>query len=486
MAELQEKRDYYSDRSVKSVYLVDKHGKKQGEYTTYEQNSDKVKETGKYVDDVVRYSKRGNEETFYDEEGKKEKVLKDGKLCQEYKDGKPWNGNFVSVNENYDEYGDGGSVVKSGIFKDGKLYDGSWITRNHSSSYIAYRGRVHWDSEKEIPYMNGEPNGDASFRSYTDNELSAEAKAQYVDGVLNGDYKSEGCFVFLDEYIGQFNVYIGHKTDKLLLERLPKEVSNTYIHWLENASAEGKFTNGKFSGHIHGKHCYSTYDAQYEDGKLTSLTKKNGNSGELKYKCIYDGDKIISLDYCNPKSHGEKEEIHIKCKYDGDKLVEMDCNGEKITLTYNGNEHVATDVFNGPHHKHEEKNGKCYSKMGDVVTEEYSTNNWEKEGTYRKYNNVKGWLEQEADYKDGKLNGIYKEYNSDKTVAALKHYNDGTEDTATYLKARERREVLRKIVAEKIDERDAKNPNAKKERVIKNKTLTKLKVAWKARQEERK
>lgn len=57
---------------------------------------------------------------------------------------------------------------------------------------------------------------------------------------------------------------------------------------------------------------------------------------------------------------------------------------------------------------------------------------------------------------------------------------NGKDDTDAYLKVKERREILRKIVAEKIDKRDAKNPNAKKERVIKNKTLTKLEVAWKA------
>lgn len=467
MAELQEKRDYYSDRSVKSVYFVDKDGKKQGEYTTYEQNSDKVIETGKYVDDVIRYSKRGNEETFYDAEGKKEKVLKDGKLYQEYKDGKPWNGEFKGYEEFEGEY-----QYLDGIFKDGKFYGYSY-DRQYSTD----------DGERVtiIDYEDGKKNGEAS---YTHGRI--KAKVQYVDGVLNGDYKSEGCFVFLNDYIKHFDVYVGFKTDKLLREKLPEKVSDVNINWFKDASAEGKFINGRFSGKIHGRHCDSTYDAQYEDGKLTSLTEKNRYDGELKYECIYDGDKIISLDYCEPKSYRDRKEIHIKCKYDGDKLVEMDCNGEKTTLTYNGDELVAIDVFNGPYHKHEEKNGKCYSKMGDVVTEEYSTNNWKKEGTYRKYNNVKGWLEQEADYKDGTLNGIYKEYNSDKTIAALKHYNNGTEDTATYLKARERCEVLRKIVAEKIDERDAKNPNAKKERVIKNKALTKLKVAWKARQEERK
>lgn len=480
MAELKEERDYYSDRSVKSVYLVDKQGKKQGEYTTYEQNSDKVKETGKYVDDVVRYSKKGNEETFYDAEGKKEKVFINGELYQEYKDGKLWNGEI----KGYEEF-EGKKQYLDGIFKDGKLYGNSY--------YRQYDPNTGAERVTRIDYEDGKKNGKASYtgaptkaKAQYVKAKAQYAKAQYVDGVLNGDYKSEGCLVFLDESIKRFDVYIGPKTDKLLLEKLPKKVSDVYISWLENASAEGKFTNGKFSGQIHGKHSYGKYDVQYEDGKLTSLTE-DGYYGELKYKCIYDGNKLISLDYCKPESYRENAEIiHIKCKYDGDKLIEMDYNGEKTTLTYNGDELIAKDIFRGSYHQHEEKNGKCYSKIGDVVTEEYSTKNWKKEGTYKKYNSVKGWLEQEADYKDGKLNGICKEYNSDKTVAALKHYNNGTEDTAAYLKAKERREVLRKIVAEKIDKRDAKNPNAKKERVIKNKTLTKLEVELKARKSKEK
>ena len=57
---------------------------------------------------------------------------------------------------------------------------------------------------------------------------------------------------------------------------------------------------------------------------------------------------------------------------------------------------------------------------------------------------------------------------------------NGKNDTKTYLKVKARREVLRKIIADKIDERDAQNPDAKKERVIKNKTTTKLKATWEA------
>ena len=53
MSELQEKREYYPDRSVKSVYFVDKQGRKQGDYTEYKQNSDEILNKLEYKDGAV-------------------------------------------------------------------------------------------------------------------------------------------------------------------------------------------------------------------------------------------------------------------------------------------------------------------------------------------------------------------------------------------------------------------------------------------------
>ena len=71
----------------------------------------------------------------------------------------------------------------------------------------------------------------------------------------------------------------------------------------------------------------------------------------------------------------------------------------------------------------------------------------------------------------------------------LKNDANSNGDTETYLRMKNRRDILRRIVAEKINKRDAKNPNPANKTykpVIKNKTLTKLIIAWKDRQEERK
>ena len=134
----------------------------------------------------------------------------------------------------------------------------------------------------------------------------------------------------------------------------------------------------------------------------------------------------------------------------------MDCNGELTKITYNGDERIAIDVTNGSHHKHEAKNGECFEKQGDVVLEKYTQSNWQKDGQYQKFNE-KGWLEAEAGYKAGELDGVCKEYNSDGTVASLKHYDNGKEDTVKYLAMREiaqmrvtKSEQKRKEAAEKI------------------------------------
>ena len=53
MSELQEKREYYGDRSLKAVYFVDEQGRKQGDYTEYEQNSHEILKQLEYKDNAV-------------------------------------------------------------------------------------------------------------------------------------------------------------------------------------------------------------------------------------------------------------------------------------------------------------------------------------------------------------------------------------------------------------------------------------------------
>ena len=53
MSELQEKRKYYLDRSLKAVYFIDENGQKQGTYTEYERNTSKVLRKIEYKDGKV-------------------------------------------------------------------------------------------------------------------------------------------------------------------------------------------------------------------------------------------------------------------------------------------------------------------------------------------------------------------------------------------------------------------------------------------------
>lgn len=85
------------------------------------------------------------------------------------------------------------------------------------------------------------------------------------------------------------------------------------------------------------------------------------------------------------------------------------------------------------------------------------------------------WIMSGQLVRERESDGTETKYNRNGKV--IYHATQGKEDTKAYLKAKERRGVLRKIVAERIEKRDKENPNAKKERVIENKTWMKLKVA---------
>lgn len=93
------------------------------------------------------------------------------------------------------------------------------------------------------------------------------------------------------------------------------------------------------------------------------------------------------------------------------------------------------------------------------------------------------WYENGKKRSDENLqNETYIEYDKDGNVIC--HETKGEDDTRTYLKLRKRREALREMVADKIDERDNKNPNPEKksyERVIKNKNLAVIKAVMKAK-----
>ena len=53
MSEVKEIRTYYGDRTLKSVYFVNKHGQKQGQYIEYKQNSNEVLKNLIYENDSI-------------------------------------------------------------------------------------------------------------------------------------------------------------------------------------------------------------------------------------------------------------------------------------------------------------------------------------------------------------------------------------------------------------------------------------------------
>ena len=431
MSELKEKRKYYPDRSLKSVYFVDEQGRKQGKLMVYVQNTGILEYTADYVDDILRKRERpksaenpwGMVEEF-DEKGvcrKKQYKATDGnyqvtkeydenglishdfhnaevynKFCCRlvyinkvdlyYKDGQPWEGDIFEVHTEGDKYAkyfnygyDDGYIVNEQHYKEGKL-NGTYVdTYSDGASSLLLRK------------TRGE-------------------KANFKEGILDGEYKARCSNMRRPDFkFIKFSEY-GIK---------PKSINYSGYYRIN-----GNFIQGVFSGSI---------ECGYEPNNLYVI-----ENGKLKRSVEYLG-----------KNHW------IEKNYEDGKLVRASEKiAERMVVFERGTYgHEGISSLNEVEYKEGKLHGtsKKFNKDSLWIESEIQYKNGKKHGLAKKYNE-KGWLESETQYKDGLKHGFETKYNSDGTIASQKYYENGVNCTMVH---KALKKAWNKVASKRIDKEKA-------------------------------
>lgn len=343
MSELTEKREYYDDRSLKAVY-TEKDGKKEGKYTEYFQNSDKIAVEANY---------------------------KDGKLDGEYK-------------EYMRRYKD--PVLKRS-YENGVLREeqnGIDLKKYDQNGEIIY----HKNDDEDMEYKNGKPwNGKVHIDHYVygDHDMDFVKSESYT--VKNG--KKDGIYSY----------------------------KNAHGHTIE-ANYENGILHGKYEEHNDiGKSVSGSYDRGVFTGTVDDVTHEYGYGPDFdirtREKSVYENGILKSQDY----EHNEKR--GHSCLWDINKKVTRHISADGMC-----EETVAKKIKEN------------FGHSEDVKKYRYHTKDGVKDGVYQEID-PRGWVRVEASYNNGKLNGFYKELNSDGTVASQKLYRDGEDITERYQKLKD-------------------------------------------------
>lgn len=371
-----EHREYYEDRSLKAVYTI-KDGKKEGTYTEYAQNSDRVVLSEEYRGGVL-HGERVEYESYSDRP----------KLKESYE-----NGNLTErrwSDSHYETYEDGkltrlvrGSMDMS--YKNGKEYDG-----HHSSSkcYGDPRDGDIWYFEYTL--KEGKYHG-----SYRDDE--AGIYATYNMGVLHGKYSARQA---------------------------------------DGSTKKGEYNNGQFTGTITSKDgtkvesyvdgkldCTTTYQSARRDwkgdiietGKVVSVIRTNGEC------CEYNGDVLVRrYEQKDGVKEGLYEEFDPKKGWLKESSLYHDGKLKQKTEYYSdGNvvTGVKDNTSDGEHREYyEDRSLKAV----------YTIKDGKKEGTYTEYAQNSDRVILTEEYQGGELHGERIEYNYSGNPSQKETYEHGT------------------------------------------------------------
>ena len=425
MPELQEKRKYYLDRSLKAVYYTDEKGRKQGTYTEYKQNSNQVRRKIEYRDGQVWNGKVDTRNGYI--------IYKDGKKhitsnSKEYyyvldklipnigieKD-LPFvnyvetetieNGNSVKTKEFYYEtYWDGFSPIPHRLKFSVSRKDEHKIRHQISyengvrvdkidslSGFRMIAERRHDSHEWTCIFKNGE------LKEYSDR---LGCHASFENGVPVGNYKMP----LNKEAIPFYKYPCAIKTGEQVLDTISMPIidgveifkfaedKNLDNYPIQPIFVEGTWNDGIFTGEAKSENVKGNgnqFFAKWDNGKMTAhlslySSRQASEGGDDHFVCDWHDD------VCDVKRYYDmRDDSRIRRMPDKSYDEKYTLKGGKLhglyekSYTYGGRETA------------EYKEGKLH-------------------GIKRKYNKA-GWLESETEYKNGIRRGKTV-YNSDGTV----------------------------------------------------------------------
>lgn len=406
MSELQEKRDYYPDRSLKSVYFVDEQGRKQGEAKVYIQNSDVVECTEDYVDDVLRRRERPKSKEYpggmieeFDENG----------VCRK-KQYKATDGNY-QVTKEYDKNG-----LISHDFHNDEVYNKFWC-------------RLVYINKVDLYYKDGQPWVGDIF------EVRTEGKhAKYFDYGYD-----DGCIVNEQHYKGG-------------------KLNGTYVDTYSDGASDfllrktrGEKANFK-EGILDGEYKARCSNMRRPDFKFITFSEYGIKPKSIKYSGSYR----INGNFIQGVFSGS-----IECGYHPNNLYVIENGKLKRSVEYLGENHwIEKNYEDGKLVRASEKIAErmvvfveqdTYGHEGISSLNEVEYKNGKKHGLAKKYNE-KGWLESETQYKDGKKHGFETKYNSDGTIASQKYYENGVNCTMVH---KALKKAWNKVASKRIEKEKA-------------------------------
>ena len=431
MSELQEKREYYPDRSLKAVYFVDEQGKKQGNYTVYKQNSNKILDKLEYKDGAVWNGQVKTKDGYiiYEDGEKSEEFKETSRRRYDYSSGKlkrkkgsKWDFPFVDYVET--ETIKNGESVRTKEFTYEALTNDNYICTEKLRHQTSYENGVRVDKIEmstswrktykgyEGPSFDNRVEWTCTLKNGELTEYSDRLgyHASFEKGVLTGDYRMP---LNKNELVFNRSPW-AIKTGEDLIDKISIpmiDIKGTFYLDFDDTGLPdnippivvGTWNDGKFTGEVN--YYDRDFSAKWDDGKMTGDLLRRGRRGD------------VSIHY-----HWQDGVCHV---------VERTKDGD-FTLIYT--------LRNG------KKDGLYQEiKRGSTCVEESEYKDGKLHGMSRKYNKEELWLESETQYKDGKKHGFEKLYNSDGSIAEIKYWQEDKDCTAKYKK-------LKKIATGRINE----------------------------------
>ena len=193
-------------------------------------------------------------------------------------------------------------------------------------------------------------------------------------------------------------------------------------------------------GVLHGK-----YKARLKDGSLKEGEYEQGQfSGTVTSR---DGLKVekIEKDKCVSATVTSKDGLIVESWIDG----KLDC-----VTTYEAVDWYYGEKKRGNIASEIRPDGECVEYENGVPVKRYQQKGGVRDGRYEELD-PKGWVRAEGQYRAGELQGFYKEYNSDGSVASRRFYKDGEDVTP-------QREILQQAAREHVFSTDEVAPKQSK------------------------